>query len=260
MHKSYWLSSACYGLLVIAVVQYSGADYWLATHIFELNRAWSWQNSWLLEQILHQGGRGFVACYVVLILTANLVSLRTKRLDRIQRLSLLYMLLATALALLLIAALKTFSYLPCPWSVQGLGGDLPYAALHQFFDGPRSGRQCFPAGHASGGYALFSLYFALKLLHLKTAKPVSRLWLLPALLVGGLFGVAQQLRGAHFLSHDMTTGLLCWLSCYAVWTLFARRAYAQIGLKSLDKPGSAGRLNSRAAREANLLSWQEKSS
>ena len=31
-----------------------------------------------------------------------------------------------------------------------------------------------------------------------------------ALLLGVLFGVTQQLRGAHFLSHDLWSLIICW--------------------------------------------------
>jgi membrane-associated PAP2 superfamily phosphatase len=33
---------------------------------------------------------------------------------------------------------------------------------------------------------------------------------------GMVFGLSQQLRGAHFLSHDLWTAALCWLVAVAV--------------------------------------------
>ena len=32
-----------------------------------------------------------------------------------------------------------------------------------------------------------------------------------ALVIGLVFGIAQQLRGAHFLSHDLWALMVCWL-------------------------------------------------
>src|SRR6218665_451834 len=39
---------------------------------------------------------------------------------------------------------------------------------------------------------------------------VARWWLAGALLAGLVLGGAQQLRGAHFMSHTLWTGWLCW--------------------------------------------------
>jgi membrane-associated PAP2 superfamily phosphatase len=38
-----------------------------------------------------------------------------------------------------------------------------------------------------------------------------------ALGLGGVFGLAQQLRGAHFLSHDVWTLMICWLIALALY-------------------------------------------
>jgi membrane-associated PAP2 superfamily phosphatase len=39
-----------------------------------------------------------------------------------------------------------------------------------------------------------------------------------ALGIGLLFGIAQQVRGAHMLSHDLFTLAICWSSCL-VWSV-----------------------------------------
>jgi membrane-associated PAP2 superfamily phosphatase len=41
-------------LLVMLIVQLSGFDEWLASHIYHLYGAWHWQQSWLLETVIHQ--------------------------------------------------------------------------------------------------------------------------------------------------------------------------------------------------------------
>jgi membrane-associated PAP2 superfamily phosphatase len=35
--------------------------------------------------------------------------------------------------------------------------------------------------------------------------------------IGPLYGLTQQLRGAHFLSHDLVSIALCWFVSYAVF-------------------------------------------
>ena len=223
MQNSRWYLPVIYGLSVIIFLQYSGADNWLASQIFQINQAWSWQHAWLLDKIIHKGGRSIVAIWFVVILVATLLAYITKALNKNQRLALFYTVVASTLSILIISGLKQIAMLPCPWDVQGMGGELPYRYLHQLFSSRETGLQCFPAGHASGGYALFSLYFAAQIWRSGNPSPVSRYWLLPAVLIGGLFGIGQQLRGAHFLSHDLTTALLCWLCCRALWFAFSRK-------------------------------------
>ena len=65
---------------------------------------------------------------------------------------------------------------------------------------------CFPAGHASAGYAWVALYF-----FFLARRPAWR-WrgLAIGLIAGAVFGIAQQLRGAHFFSHDLWTLMICW--------------------------------------------------
>ena len=42
------------------------------------------------------------------------------------------------------------------------------------------------------------------------------------LLAGTVFGLAQQLRGAHFLSHDVASLAVCWSVACAVEACFGR--------------------------------------
>jgi membrane-associated PAP2 superfamily phosphatase len=218
-----WYTPAFYGILAIVFLQYSGLDLWLAEQIFALHQGWAWQNSWILESVLHKGGRTVVAVLLASVLLPTLISFVFNLFNQTQRMALLYALSASLLSILVISVLKQLTVLPCPWDVQGLGGDQTYLYLHDAFSSHTAGRQCFPAGHASGGYALFSLYFCLKLWRSSTGKTLNFYWLMPAILTGGLLGLAQQFRGAHFLSHDIATALLCWYCCLGLWRGFARR-------------------------------------
>jgi membrane-associated PAP2 superfamily phosphatase len=69
------------------------------------------------------------------------------------------------------------------------------------------GGRCFPAGHASTGFAFLGGYFAFRHDVPKTA----RIWLIAALATGFVLGACQQLRGAHFMSHTLWTGWLSWM-------------------------------------------------
>ena len=44
---------------------------------------------------------------------------------------------------------------------------------------------------------------------------VARAWLAAVLVLGLALGIAQQMRGAHFMSHTLWTGWLCWAAASA---------------------------------------------
>ena len=67
---------------------------------------------------------------------------------------------------------------------------------------------CFPAGHASAGFAFLGGLFAFR--HRLPATAAR--WLAGAMLTGLLLGVAQQLRGAHYMRHTLWTAWFCWVT------------------------------------------------
>lgn len=85
------------------------------------------------------------------------------------------------------------------------GGNEPYIHILQPRPSYLPYSQCFPAGHASVGYAWVALYY-----FLRHSRPHYRYAGLAAGLIGGaILGFTQQLRGAHFMSHDLTTLFIC---------------------------------------------------
>jgi len=48
------------------------------------------------------------------------------------------------------------------------------------------------------------------------APAVARRWLAAALAAGLVLGVAQQLRGAHFMSHTLWSAWLCWVVAWGI--------------------------------------------
>lgn len=103
---------------------------------------------------------------------------------------------------------KKYTNTFCPSEVRRYGGDVAYAKLCEPFPGddvPDRRGGCFPAGHASGGFALMGLL----------AVRSSRRWrkgiILLGLGLGWWMGGYQMLKGAHYLSHTLTTMLVAWL-------------------------------------------------
>lgn len=124
----------------------------------------------------------------------------------------------TLLAVLVVSALKSFSTASCPWSLADFGGVAHYIPHWQHVFAPDGGSgRCFPAGHASSGFAFVGGYFAFR----EAAPVIARRWLAVALLAGGVLGLAQQIRGAHFTSHTLWTAFICWCVAWAIDALFA---------------------------------------
>lgn len=213
-----WLPLAAFVLLVAVSMPLHG-DQWLA------DRLYAWQgHRWLLRHapvtdlVVHRLGRDFsIAAWVGVLATWCLACMRPG-LAR-WRGPLAYLAIATLLSTAVVAWVKSWSNMDCPWDLLRYGGDRLYVGLFGLRPVGLARGACFPAGAASGGYAWFSLYF-----FLLATRPSWR-WL--GLAVGGgmglLFGFSQQLRGAHFLSHDVWTAGICWATALLAYLLFLRR-------------------------------------
>ena len=98
--------------------------------------------------------------------------------------------------------------MPCPKNEITYGGKMPRTAVWQRYKKPYKSMPkiaCWPAGHASGGFALLSLFFLFK------SRKNRKLALALALTVGWSMGLYKMLIGDHFLSHTVITMLLAWL-------------------------------------------------
>lgn len=178
---------------------------------------WALKDYWLLSDLLHDGGRQLSVLMALGVIGLFLLSWGSRRLRR-QRRVLAYLACAPLLASMSVSVGKQLTGIDCPWSLLPLGGDQPYLPLIQQLLAPGAGR-CFPAGHASAGYAWFALYFAAPMLWPRARTGV----LVAVLLLGLVFGVTQQLRGAHFLSHDLWSLVLCWTVCALLAPLMLNR-------------------------------------
>ncbi|ALN60241.1 transmembrane protein [Lysobacter enzymogenes] len=221
--RRFLLLHALWPLLTLAALSAStmglGGDFWLADRFYALEGGrWALQNAYLTEQVIHRFGRD-ASTAAWLGAFAFWLYARSRPALAPWRRPLAYLLLATLLAVALASGLKSLTNMDCPWDLTRYGGEVPFFGL---FDRRPSGLDrgvCFPAGHASGGYAWIALYF-----FFLQARPRLR-WagLATGLAVGLLFGFSQQLRGAHFLSHDVWTLAICWFVALALYLAMARR-------------------------------------
>lgn len=164
---------------------------------------------WAVTGLLHQGGRDLAWLLAAWLLAG--VWWPTGVLRRLSRAGRVQFLASALLSLLLINLLKHASLTSCPWDLAEFGGAATYVSHWAWGHGDGGPGRCFPAGHASAGFAFIGGFFALR----QAAPRRALLLLVGALAAGTAFGLAQQLRGAHFMSHTLWTAWLCWVAAVA---------------------------------------------
>ena len=194
-------------IFVFAAVSFvlGDIDIWLADKFYALEGGtWALKNAWVTSTLIHQTGKKLSLLIAAIILATLAFSYISKYLRQYRR-ELAYLLLAAGGGSVLISILKNISHVSCVWDFSRYGGTLEYTDVYIQILNMR-GDNCFPAGHASGGYAWLAFYF------LGVYKQSTWRWagLSFALGVGLIFGISQQLRGAHFITHDFWTLVICW--------------------------------------------------
>jgi membrane-associated PAP2 superfamily phosphatase len=219
LDRRFWTLHLLIPLAVAAVVltalEFTGIDLWLADQWFASEGGhWAWRDHWLAYDVIHHHGKRVLIAFGGLQLILLALSFYVARL-RPWRMPLLYLLASMVVVPAAIAHSKHYSAVPCPWDLARYGADLPYLRTFTYPVGLTDTGHCFPSGHSAGGFGLLALYFAG---YFYVRRPA--LLLLPGLMVGWVFALGQQARGAHFLSHDLWAMSLCWFGALGLFWLF----------------------------------------
>lgn len=179
------------------------------------------RSHWFLVEVLHEGAKLLSWVMVIALFASVRWPLGFMRaLSVRERVQFAASVLASVIAVSLI---KFTSHTSCPWDLQAFGG-LAQPVSHWLWATPDGGPgRCFPAGHASAAFAYVGGYFACR----RTQSSVARAWLAGGLAAGLVLGVSQQLRGAHYMSHTLWTGWICWVVGFAIDALSRRFAAHQ---------------------------------
>jgi len=191
-------------------MQHGPLDLVIAGKFFDVgSETFPWRSSAWLDVVGHQTARALPIVIGVLALAAGAASGALPALRPWRRV-LFALGAAMILGPLLIAALKTTTSQHCPAQVSPFGGIVDYAMER---DGPffahsrETAGHCLPSGHAGGGFALLSLYFA----GWAAGRPNWRWTGLAVGIAGGLlFSVVRMMQGAHFASATLWSATLDW--------------------------------------------------
>jgi len=220
--RGFWVRHAVapLGLFVLLAIPFevSDLDLWATDPFFDFATGnWPYLKAWWAKDLLHDRGQNLVWLFAGALAVAFAGSFRNPALAPWRR-PILYAGVCLAVAPLLVAILKLVSGRHCPWEIARYGGRVPWTRLFEAAppvppDAPRG--RCWPASHASSGMALCALYFVGRV------RGSRRLWLwaLPAIVLGAAFALCQQARGAHFLSHNLWSAVLCWVVALAAYRL-----------------------------------------
>jgi membrane-associated PAP2 superfamily phosphatase len=202
--------------------EYSGLDIALARPFYDAEtQSWPLKDNWYTAGALHSFGKDLVV-YAMMVILALFAGSFVQPWLRAYRKGAGYLLLGSLLGPAIVAVMKASTHIYSPWDLTLFGGDKPYIRL---FDRVPAGLpigHAFPGGHSSGGFAFLAWFFLLSFY-----KPEYRFFgLALGLGLGGIFAATQEVRGAHFLSHDLFSLVICWYVGLAVFHVMYRKQLA----------------------------------
>ncbi|MDY0051225.1 MAG: phosphatase PAP2 family protein [Aliarcobacter sp.] len=213
-------------ILLIAVIllfQFSELDILIQNFFYNFEtKVWLIdKNEPILKFFLYDGLKIALIIFAVAILF-SLIFLRKKEFVKEYKKDLLIVLASAIFVPLLVGSLKAITNTPCPCNIVHFNGKYPDIKVFDSY--PKdfvqtSKAKCWPAGHASGGFALMALFFLFKtLINQKRA-------LIIGLIVGWSMGIYKMLLGDHFLSHSIITMIMAWLIILIIvkFTQFKKR-------------------------------------
>jgi len=221
MNRKLWLLLAFVFLgITLVVFEISDLDFRLQDRLYSFE-----DKTWIVPKknqvpraLFYHGPKILLIAFGVWILASLIVpeTWRARRfLSRKSPRQLIYLAICLGLFPAFIGALKKASGIHCPSELLRYSGEHQYRNL--FSPRPEDSKKlghCFPAGHASGGFSLFSLWFIAR------TNRARKVGLTLGLTAGWLMGLYQMLSGAHFLSHTLVTMLLAWIFTLTMAMLF----------------------------------------
>lgn len=195
-------------LVVVAISVWFGVpglggeavDLWVQG-LFWKGQAWLIPHDHALGQALAYNGPKALLIIWSLLLLGTAIGVKRVRMRA------LFLFACLAVIPVVCTQLRAATGMATPLELKAFGGVHDHLLLFQVKPAGYPSH-AFPAGHASGGFALMGLYWVL----------TQRRWrgLVLGLGLGCWMGGYQILRGEHFLSHTLATAALAWLLCVSL--------------------------------------------
>jgi len=204
-------------IVVMLCFELSNLDLWIQGFFYNASsQLWLFQidgNPWR-HFFFYDGPKRLLILFEFALLASVLFFRKAQFVQHYNR-GLLIVLLALPLGPAAVSLLKGTTNVACPYALSEFGGELPYLKLFERYPSekqPTKQQRCFPAGHASAGFALLALYY------LPKSRRRRRQMVVLALTAGWAMGGYKMLLGHHFFSHTLVSMLLCWLvtNCIAL--------------------------------------------
>lgn len=228
MDRTFW-PSIVFLLAVFGIFEITGADLWVQDRLYDFA-----SNAWLVHAkaalprlIFYTGPKLLIWLFGLCLLALSFAPFHWRILlhsGHLERWDLWIVVGTLALAPLCVATLKATTNVHTPSEVRRYGGNAPYVRVCETYppgDRPMKRGRGFPAGHASGGFALLALA------QLARTNRGRTIGIGIGLAMGTWMGGYQMLKGAHYLSHTLLTAIICWIIF-----LLLRRLRSKFPLKS----------------------------
>ncbi|MBV7316541.1 phosphatase PAP2 family protein [Shewanella sp. NIFS-20-20] len=219
-----WLIAPSLVFMILAsVVEVLHVDLMVADALYQWQGGpsaggWTLRDGFIEETLLHKGLHNVVVVFAIGLLVMCIASFRRAQWRR-YRIGLLYLLLCFTISTLIVATLKKYTHVNCPWDLIPYGGSQIFVPNFARLPADVAPGRCFPGGHASGGYGWLGIFFVALVYRPRWRYPV----LLAVLAFGGVMDIAQQLRGAHFMSHGLWTLAISWWVSATLYFVMLRR-------------------------------------
>lgn len=205
-------------IMILLIERFTYIDLEIQNKIYDFT-----YHDWFIDEYLHDklgiifydGIKYFDMLLAIILLGIILLSFKFDSLEKIRKPALI-LLLSLIFVPLIISSMKQITNVYCPKDLAIYGGDKPFIRILEASPKGMKIGKCFPAGHATSGFALMALFFCFE-------DKKSRLsGLAVGVSLGWITGMYQMLRGQHFFSHTIFTMIAAFMIISAIEFLLNR--------------------------------------
>lgn len=234
--------ATCLLLFFLALFELTDLDMLVQNQLYQFGLG-HWlldKDDTVLRMLFYDGPKKVLAILAKIVLLVLIVFRRSDFAEKYGQ-GLTIVLISTLVTVALVGGLKSITNVPCPKDLTHFGGDYPYVTfLHRNPIAEHMDRvRCFPAGHASGGFALVSLFFLFR------RRRNRWIGFGIGMTLGWTLGLYKMLIGDHFLSHTLASMCLAWLVSVLVGACIVRLSKRKDSEKLYEVKESTDRVTER---------------